>query len=55
MPSRDLIDRVASYIDKRRLITARVNVGKPRLVPVLARADHLAQARRHRGPRQGAT
>jgi uncharacterized phage protein gp47/JayE len=34
VPSRDLIDRVASYIDKRRLITARVNVGKPRLVPV---------------------
>jgi predicted phage baseplate assembly protein len=34
VPSRDLIDRVASYIDKRRLITARVNVGKPKLVPV---------------------
>ncbi|TMA26708.1 MAG: putative baseplate assembly protein [Deltaproteobacteria bacterium] len=34
VPSRDLIDRVASYIDKRRLITARVNVGKPRLVPL---------------------
>jgi predicted phage baseplate assembly protein len=34
IPSRDLIDRVASFIDKRRLITARVNVGKPRLVPV---------------------
>jgi hypothetical protein len=34
VPSRDLIDRVAGYIDKRRLITARVNVGKPRLVPV---------------------
>ena len=34
IPSRDLIDRVASYIDKRRLITARVNVGKPKLVPV---------------------
>jgi predicted phage baseplate assembly protein len=34
VPSRDLIDRVASYIDKRRLITARVNVGKPRLQPV---------------------
>jgi Baseplate J-like protein len=34
VPSRDLIDRVAGFIDKRRLITARVNVGKPRLVPV---------------------
>jgi hypothetical protein len=34
VPSRDLIDRVASYIDKRRLITARVNVGKPKLMPV---------------------
>jgi len=34
IPSRDLIDRVASFIDKRRLITARVNVGKPKLVPV---------------------
>jgi Baseplate J-like protein len=34
VPSRDLIDRVAAFIDKRRLITARVNVGKPRLVPV---------------------
>ena len=34
VPSRDLIDRVASYLDKRRLITARVNVGKPKLVPV---------------------
>ena len=34
IPSRDLIDRVASYIDKRRLITARVNVGKPKLMPV---------------------
>jgi len=34
LPSRDLIDRVAAFIDKRRLITARVNVGKPRLVPV---------------------
>lgn len=34
IPSRDLIDRVAAYIDKRRLITARVNVGKPKLVPV---------------------
>ncbi|HUC08760.1 MAG TPA: putative baseplate assembly protein, partial [Solirubrobacterales bacterium] len=34
LPSRDLIDRVAAYIDKRRLITARVNVGKPKLVPV---------------------
>jgi hypothetical protein len=34
IPSRDLIDRVAGYIDQRRLITARVNVGKPRLVPL---------------------
>ena len=34
VPSRDLIDRVAAYIDQRRLITARVNVGKPRLVPL---------------------
>ena len=34
VPSRDLIDRVAAYLDKRRLITARVNVGKPKLVPV---------------------
>ena len=34
VPSRDLIDRVAAFIDKRRLITARVNVGKPKLVPV---------------------
>ena len=34
VPSRDLIDRVAAFIDKRRLITARVNVGKPRLVPL---------------------
>jgi predicted phage baseplate assembly protein len=34
IPSRDLIDRVASFIDKRRLITARVNVGKPKLVPL---------------------
>ncbi len=34
LPSRDLIDRVASYIDKRRLITARVNVGKPKLLPL---------------------
>jgi len=34
VPSRDLIDRVAAFIDKRRLITARVNVGKPRQVPV---------------------
>jgi predicted phage baseplate assembly protein len=34
VPSRDLIDRVAAFIDRRRLITARVNVGKPRLVPV---------------------
>ena len=34
LPSRDLIDRVAAFIDRRRLITARVNVGKPRLVPV---------------------
>ena len=25
---------MAGFIDKRRLITARVNVGKPRLVPV---------------------
>ncbi len=34
VPSRDLIDRVAAFIDKRRLITARVNVGKPKQVPV---------------------
>jgi predicted phage baseplate assembly protein len=34
VPSRDLIDRVAAFIDKRRLITARVNVGKPKLVPI---------------------
>lgn len=34
VPSRDLIDRVAAYIDQRRLITARVNVGKPKLLPV---------------------
>src|SRR5438445_13679745 len=34
VPSRDLIDRVAAYIDKRRLITARVNAGKPKLMPV---------------------
>jgi predicted phage baseplate assembly protein len=34
VPSRDLIDRVAAYLDKRRLITARVNVGKPKQVPV---------------------
>jgi hypothetical protein len=34
LPSRDLIDRVSAFIDKRRLITARVNVGKPRLVPL---------------------
>jgi predicted phage baseplate assembly protein len=34
VPSRDLIDRVAAFIDQRRLITARVNVGKPRQVPV---------------------
>jgi predicted phage baseplate assembly protein len=34
VPSRDLIDRVAAYLDKRRLITARVNVGKPKQVPL---------------------
>ena len=32
IPSRDLIDRVAAFIDKRRLITAQVHVGKPRYV-----------------------
>jgi len=48
VPSRDLIDRVAAFIDKRRLITARVNVGKAAPGPGLARADHLAQGGRHR-------
>lgn len=34
VPSRDLIDRVGAFLDKRRLITARVNVGKPKQLPV---------------------
>lgn len=32
VPSRDLLDQVSAYIEARRLITARVQVGKPRYV-----------------------
>lgn len=32
VPSRDLLDQVGQFIEKRRLITARVQVGKPRYV-----------------------
>lgn len=32
VPSRDLLDQVAAYVEKRRLITAKVQVGKPRYV-----------------------
>jgi hypothetical protein len=32
VPSRDLLDQVSHYIEKRRLITAKVQVGKPRYV-----------------------
>lgn len=31
-PSRDLLDQVSHFIEKRRLITAKVQVGKPRYV-----------------------
>lgn len=32
VPSRDLLDQVSHFIEKRRLITAKVQVGKPRYV-----------------------
>lgn len=32
VPSRELLDQVTQYVEKRRLITARVNVGRPRYV-----------------------
>ncbi len=32
VPSRDLVDQVGHFIEKRRLITAKVQVGKPRYI-----------------------
>ncbi len=32
VPSRDLLDRIAAYIDRRRLITAQVHVGRPHYI-----------------------
>jgi predicted phage baseplate assembly protein len=32
VPSRDLLDQVSHFIEKRRLITAKVQVGKPRYI-----------------------